>query len=80
MNNSRKFGSATSGAYGRFLSWPCKLTLLTVMKCWTYSRFTRFICYVGISYQLPGSFGGERANLLTAHLKVMGLLDSARIM
>ncbi len=40
----------------------------------------RFICYVGISYQLPGSFGGERANLLTAHLKVMGLLDSARIM
>nr|VWP02214.1 Beta-galactosidase [Ganoderma boninense] len=38
-----------------------------------------FICYVGISYQLPGSFGGERANLLTAHLKVMGLLDSARI-
>ncbi|KAI1786805.1 hypothetical protein LXA43DRAFT_1184913 [Ganoderma leucocontextum] len=38
-----------------------------------------FICYVGISYQLSGSFGGERANLLTAHLKVMGLLDSARI-
>ncbi|RPD82722.1 P-loop containing nucleoside triphosphate hydrolase protein [Lentinus tigrinus ALCF2SS1-7] len=38
-----------------------------------------FICFVGISYQLPGSFGGERANLLTAHLKVMGLLDSARI-
>ncbi|KAH9934058.1 P-loop containing nucleoside triphosphate hydrolase protein [Epithele typhae] len=38
-----------------------------------------FICYVGISYQLPGSFSGERANLLTAHLKVMGLLDSARI-
>ncbi|TFK91173.1 P-loop containing nucleoside triphosphate hydrolase protein [Polyporus arcularius HHB13444] len=38
-----------------------------------------FICFVGISYQLPGSFGGERANLLTAHLKVMGLRDSARI-
>ena len=42
--------------------------------------FDRFICYVGISYQLPGSFSGERANLLTSHLKVMGLLDSARIM
>ncbi|KAI0370085.1 P-loop containing nucleoside triphosphate hydrolase protein [Pilatotrama ljubarskyi] len=38
-----------------------------------------FICYVGIAYQLPGSFGGERANLLTAHLKAMGLFDSARI-
>ncbi|KDQ62888.1 hypothetical protein JAAARDRAFT_168184 [Jaapia argillacea MUCL 33604] len=38
-----------------------------------------FICFVGISYQLPGSFMGERANLLTAHLKAMGLLDSARI-
>ncbi|KAI0658358.1 P-loop containing nucleoside triphosphate hydrolase protein [Cubamyces menziesii] len=39
-----------------------------------------FICYVGIAYQLPGSFGGERANLLTAHLKAMGLRDSARIL
>ncbi|KAA1477252.1 P-loop containing nucleoside triphosphate hydrolase protein [Dentipellis sp. KUC8613] len=39
-----------------------------------------FICYIGIAYQLPGSFMGERANLLTAHLKVMGLLDSARIL
>ncbi|KAI0327677.1 P-loop containing nucleoside triphosphate hydrolase protein [Cubamyces sp. BRFM 1775] len=39
-----------------------------------------FICYVGIAYQLPGSFGGERANLLTAHLKAMGLMDSARIL
>ncbi|OBZ68485.1 ABC transporter A family member 2 [Grifola frondosa] len=38
-----------------------------------------FICYVGIAYQLPGSFMGERANLLTSHLKAMGLLDSARI-
>ncbi|KAI0640229.1 P-loop containing nucleoside triphosphate hydrolase protein [Trametes polyzona] len=38
-----------------------------------------FICFVGISYQLPGSFGGERANLLTSHLKAMGLLNSARI-
>ncbi|OJT08332.1 ABC transporter A family member 3 [Trametes pubescens] len=38
-----------------------------------------FVCFVGIAYQLPGSFGGERANLLTAHLKAMGLMDSARI-
>ena len=40
----------------------------------------RFICYIGIAYQLPGSFMGERANLLTGHMKVMGLRDSARIM
>lgn len=38
-----------------------------------------FVCYVGIAYQLPGAFTGERANLLTAHLKAMGLMDSARI-
>ncbi|KAF9225247.1 P-loop containing nucleoside triphosphate hydrolase protein [Gyrodon lividus] len=38
-----------------------------------------FICYIGISYQLPGAFTGERANLLTNHMKAMGLLDSARI-
>ncbi|TFK56402.1 P-loop containing nucleoside triphosphate hydrolase protein [Heliocybe sulcata] len=38
-----------------------------------------FIDYVGIAYQLPGSFMGERANLLTSHLKAMGLMDSARI-
>ncbi|OCH92960.1 P-loop containing nucleoside triphosphate hydrolase protein [Obba rivulosa] len=38
-----------------------------------------FICYIGIAYQLPGSFMGERANLLTSHLKAMGLMDSARI-
>ena len=42
--------------------------------------FFRFICYIGISYQLPGAFGAERANLLTSHLKAMGLLDSARIL
>jgi hypothetical protein len=41
---------------------------------------TRFICYIGIAYQLPGAFAGERANLLSSHLKAMGLLDSARIM
>ncbi|KAK7686529.1 hypothetical protein QCA50_010128 [Cerrena zonata] len=39
-----------------------------------------FICYIGIAYQLPGSFTAERANLLTSHLKAMGLLDSARIL
>ncbi|KAI0321250.1 hypothetical protein OF83DRAFT_1100473 [Amylostereum chailletii] len=38
-----------------------------------------FVCYVGIAYQLPGAFMGERAIGLTSHLKVMGLLDSARI-
>ncbi|KAF8555127.1 hypothetical protein OG21DRAFT_946779 [Imleria badia] len=37
------------------------------------------ICYIGIAYQLPGAFTGERANLLTSHMKAMGLLDSARI-
>ncbi|PFH49786.1 hypothetical protein AMATHDRAFT_4551 [Amanita thiersii Skay4041] len=39
-----------------------------------------FICYIGIVYQLPGSYAGERANGLTAHMKAMGLLDLARIM
>ncbi|KAI0066620.1 P-loop containing nucleoside triphosphate hydrolase protein [Artomyces pyxidatus] len=38
-----------------------------------------FICYIGIAYQLPGAFMGERANGLTSHLKAMGLLDSARM-
>lgn len=38
-----------------------------------------FVCYIGIVYQLPGAFAGERADLSTAHLKAMGLLDSARI-
>lgn len=38
-----------------------------------------FICYIGIAYQLPGSFMGERAILLTSHMKAMGLMDSARI-
>ncbi|KAH7886313.1 hypothetical protein F5I97DRAFT_2027968 [Phlebopus sp. FC_14] len=38
-----------------------------------------FICYIGIAYQLPGAFTGERANFLTSHMKAMGLLDSARI-
>ncbi|KAI0076833.1 P-loop containing nucleoside triphosphate hydrolase protein [Panus rudis PR-1116 ss-1] len=39
-----------------------------------------FICYIGIAYQLPGSFMGERANGLTSHLKAMGLSDTARIL
>ncbi|KAF5346171.1 hypothetical protein D9758_009923 [Tetrapyrgos nigripes] len=38
-----------------------------------------FICYIGIAYQLPGAITGERANGLTAHMKTMGLLDSAKI-
>jgi ATP-binding cassette, subfamily A (ABC1), member 3 len=38
-----------------------------------------FICYVGISYQLPGTAMAERATLLTSHLKAMGLHDSARV-
>ncbi|KAJ7045165.1 hypothetical protein C8F04DRAFT_989821 [Mycena alexandri] len=38
-----------------------------------------FICFIGISYQLPGSVAGERANQVTSHMKAMGLLDSARI-
>ncbi|TFK69908.1 P-loop containing nucleoside triphosphate hydrolase protein [Pluteus cervinus] len=38
-----------------------------------------FICYIGISYQLPGVIATERATLLTSHMKAMGLLDSARI-
>ncbi|KAG1779604.1 hypothetical protein EV702DRAFT_965686 [Suillus placidus] len=38
-----------------------------------------FICFIGIAYHLPGAFTGERANLLTSHMKAMGLLDTARI-
>ncbi|KAG5653904.1 hypothetical protein H0H81_009496 [Sphagnurus paluster] len=39
----------------------------------------RFVAFVGIVYQLPGAISGERANGVTAHMKAMGLLDSARI-
>ncbi|KAF9067262.1 P-loop containing nucleoside triphosphate hydrolase protein [Rhodocollybia butyracea] len=39
-----------------------------------------FICYVGIAYQLPGAVTSERANLVTSHMKAMGLLDSAKIL
>ncbi|KAG2341981.1 hypothetical protein BDR05DRAFT_1060572, partial [Suillus weaverae] len=38
-----------------------------------------FTCYIGIAYHLPGAFTSERANLLTSHMKAMGLLDTARI-
>ncbi|EJD03513.1 P-loop containing nucleoside triphosphate hydrolase protein [Fomitiporia mediterranea MF3/22] len=39
-----------------------------------------FVNFVGIAYQLPGSYMGERANLLTSHQQAMGLRDSARIL
>uniref|UniRef100_A0A8H8CNN7 ABC transporter domain-containing protein n=1 Tax=Psilocybe cubensis TaxID=181762 RepID=A0A8H8CNN7_PSICU len=39
-----------------------------------------FVTFVGISYQLPGSVAGERASLITEHMKAMGLKDSARIL
>ncbi|PPQ79372.1 hypothetical protein CVT25_002642 [Psilocybe cyanescens] len=39
-----------------------------------------FLCFVGVSYQIPGSVASERALLITAHMKAMGLLDSARIL
>ncbi|KAF5332545.1 hypothetical protein D9611_005149 [Ephemerocybe angulata] len=39
-----------------------------------------FITFVGVTYQLPGSVAGERASLVTAHMKAMGLLDKARIL
>ena len=39
-----------------------------------------FVCYVGVAYQLAGGIVSERANGLTAHMKVMGLLDSSRIL
>ena len=53
----------------------------------SYLRGTRmilvlahFVAFVGIAYQLPGAFAGERAHQLTSHMKAMGLMDSARIM
>ncbi|KAJ4470921.1 hypothetical protein J3R30DRAFT_3710877 [Lentinula aciculospora] len=39
-----------------------------------------FICYIGIAYQLPGAVTAERANLVTSHMKAMGLLDSAKVL
>lgn len=38
-----------------------------------------FTCYIGIAYHPPGAFTSDRANLLTSHMKAMGLLDTARI-
>ncbi|KAF7307603.1 hypothetical protein MIND_00555500 [Mycena indigotica] len=38
-----------------------------------------FVCFSGISYQLPGAYAGERATQVTAHMRAMGLFDSARI-
>ena len=44
------------------------------------NEFRSFISFIGIAYQLPGSVAGERALLITEHMKAMGLLDSARIL
>ncbi|EDR15973.1 uncharacterized protein LACBIDRAFT_187302 [Laccaria bicolor S238N-H82] len=38
-----------------------------------------FVTFIGIAYQLPGAVAGERAGMLTAHMRAMGLLDKARI-
>ncbi|TDL26396.1 P-loop containing nucleoside triphosphate hydrolase protein [Rickenella mellea] len=38
-----------------------------------------FINFVGISYQLPGAYAGERAAMLTSHMQAMGLLNWARM-
>ncbi|KAF9260869.1 P-loop containing nucleoside triphosphate hydrolase protein [Marasmius fiardii PR-910] len=46
-------------------------TLLVLALC---------IAFVGIAYQLPGAVTAERATLITAHMKAMGLLDSAKIL
>lgn len=40
----------------------------------------RFICFIGIAYQLPGAVAGDRANLTTTYMVAMGGLKSARIM
>ena len=56
---------------------------LYALSAYAYSSriyfFASFVCYIGIAYQLPGAFTGERANLLASHMKAMGLLDSARV-
>ncbi|KAJ7862845.1 hypothetical protein B0H13DRAFT_1097709 [Mycena leptocephala] len=38
-----------------------------------------FLCFISIAYQVTGVMSGERASLVTSHMKAMGLLDSARI-
>ncbi|TFK42145.1 hypothetical protein BDQ12DRAFT_703521 [Crucibulum laeve] len=37
------------------------------------------LAYIGIAYQLSGAVALERSTMLTNYLKVMGLMDSARI-
>ncbi|KAJ7884222.1 hypothetical protein B0H13DRAFT_918183 [Mycena leptocephala] len=36
-----------------------------------------FLCFISIAYQVTGVMSGERASLVTSHMKAMGLLDSA---
>ena len=61
-------------------SWCLDCTSPLFQLHWEFADVLhRFIAYIGIAYHLPGSFTGERANLLTSHLKAMGLKDSARI-
>ncbi|KAF9471812.1 P-loop containing nucleoside triphosphate hydrolase protein [Pholiota conissans] len=38
------------------------------------------INFIGVAYQIPGAVASDRAMLITAHMKAMGLLDSARIL
>ncbi|KAL0954635.1 hypothetical protein HGRIS_003590 [Hohenbuehelia grisea] len=38
-----------------------------------------FVCFTGIVYQLTGAVASERASLVTAHMKAMGLIDTARV-
>lgn len=62
-----------------FLDWLCKY--FNFLATPSYLKWhLRFVSFIGIAYQLPGSIAGERALLLTEHMKAMGLLDSARIM
>ncbi|KAK7049037.1 hypothetical protein R3P38DRAFT_3307634 [Favolaschia claudopus] len=53
--------------------------LLVIAFCVARFFFRLFICYIGIAYQRPGAVAVERASQVTAHMKAMGLLDSARI-
>ncbi|KAF7302390.1 hypothetical protein HMN09_00872700 [Mycena chlorophos] len=39
-----------------------------------------FVCFSGISYQLPGAYATDRASQVTSHMRAMGLLDSARVL
>jgi hypothetical protein len=53
--------------------------LFEIHTCSLLIDFIRFVAFVGITYQLPGSFAKERANGLTSYMKAMGLTDKARI-